>query len=204
MIKRSMKVEFVDDKYILITGDRQTGKSTFANELALSYKKPINFFKKSHILPFYGKGLNYVKNDYILLLDEVEIETQEEENIYNKMCENAFKVIIVSSNNKEHKNLKYCSCFEGKKYVIEDEISLDTLKRLDPPKEPKEDVYVKISEETRKHLEELNELNEELKYASKLSRRYLSYSDSEITKKIKESIYKKEHQILVSLDLVKE
>lgn len=191
MLKRSMKVEFVDGKNVLITGDRQTGRtSTSINiiECFLRYNEYAENFHLSRLnINYFIDNKLYRGKKFTLILDCIDyskLSSSKKEEL-SKIREEALFVIEIK-NNEDNAEVSH---------------KINTIKA---PKEPKEDVYVKISEETRKHLEELNELNEELKYASKLSRRYLSYSDSEITKKIKETISKKEHEILVSLGLVKE
>lgn len=73
MNSRSMKVEYVNDRHIIITGDRQTGKSSVARWIVESFIKSQD--KEVEIITINDnvvKGFKSPKTGYVIILDEVD------------------------------------------------------------------------------------------------------------------------------------
>lgn len=176
MLERSMKVEYVNEKYVKITGDRGTGKSMFAKALIDMFTKfRVNDFME--LIECSNRNPKFIEprgKKYALLLDEVDYKGYEEI---------GFDV----------EKLK-----EGAIFVVE------VIKTSDKnSKEQKDKEFVEITEKTKKLMCELDEMRENLAKVSALNKKYSLEYNSELTEKLGKAILYKESEILSSLNLTK-
>lgn len=176
MIERSMKVEWLNEKYVRITGDRQTGKSMFAKAIIDNFTKfSVNdFIKLIGCVNRIPKCLEIRGKNYVLLLDEVDYKDAEEKGSdIENLKENA--ILVVEIFNTSVKNSK--------------------------EQENKE--FVEITEKTKKLLKELKELEENLKNVRELNKEHILEYNSKLTEKLESAILYKKSEILSSLKLTK-